>query len=93
LIAREAKALLPSACVWAGKKKDNHPQYEKIVKQAIRCPDPFLQLRKGFLVRRLAPDRSRVELTMLPKGRDERKLLEAMGRETANVHLGQPARN
>jgi hypothetical protein len=25
---------------------------------------------------------------MLPKGRDEYKLLEAMGRETANVHLG-----
>jgi hypothetical protein len=88
LIAREAKALLPSACVWAGEKKDNRPRYEKIVKQAIRCPDPFLQLRKGFVVRRLAPDCSRVELTMLPKGRDEYKLLESMGRETANVHLG-----
>jgi hypothetical protein len=25
---------------------------------------------------------------MLPKGRDEFKLLEAMGKETANVHLG-----
>ena len=25
---------------------------------------------------------------MLPKGHDEYKLLEAMGRETANVHVG-----
>jgi hypothetical protein len=25
---------------------------------------------------------------MLPKGQDEYKLLETMGRETANVHLG-----
>jgi hypothetical protein len=88
LIAREAKALLPSSCVWAGEKKDDRPQYDKIVKQAIRCPDPFLELRKGWIVRRLTPDCGRVELTMLPKGRDEYKLLEAMGRETANIHLG-----
>jgi len=88
LIAREAKALILSSCAWAGNKKDDHPQYEKIVRQAIRCPDPFLKLRKGWVLRRLAPDCSRVELTMLPKGRDEYKLLEAMGHETANVHLG-----
>jgi Uncharacterized protein conserved in bacteria (DUF2252) len=88
LIAREAKALLSSACVWANQEKDSGPQYGKIMKQAIRCPDPFLELRKGWVVRRLAPDCSRVELTMLSKGRDEYKLLEAMGRETANVHLG-----
>lgn len=50
--------------------------------------DPFLELRKGWVVRRLGPNCSRVELTMLPKGRNEYKLLEAIGRETANVHLG-----
>jgi Uncharacterized protein conserved in bacteria (DUF2252) len=87
-IAREAKALAPSACVWASRGKVAPPQYERIVQQAIRCPDPFLQTRKGWVVRRLAPDCSRVELATLPKGRDEYKLLEAMGRETANVHLG-----
>jgi len=69
-------------------QRDDASQYDRIVKQAIRCPDPFLDLRKGWIVRRLAPDCSRVELTMLPKGHDEYKLLEAMGRETANVHLG-----
>lgn len=87
-IAREAKALVPSACLWTSRGKVDRPQYEKIVHQAIRCPDPFLQIQKGWVVRRLAPDCSRVELVTLPKGRDEYKLLEAMGRETANVHLG-----
>ena len=87
-IAREAKALVPSACVWIGGEKDDRSQYDRLVKQAIRCPDPFLDLRKDWIVRRLAPDCSRVELAMLPKGHDEYKLLEAMGRETANIHLG-----
>jgi hypothetical protein len=87
-IAREAKALVPSACVWLSGEKDDRSQYDRIVNQAIRCPDPFLELRKGWIVRRLAPDCSRVELTMLPKGHDEYKLLEAMGKETANIHLG-----
>jgi len=87
-IAREAKVLVPSACAWATGKDDDEPLYDKIVLQSIRCPDPFLTVRKGWLVRRLAPDCSRVELTALPKDRDEYKLLEAMGMETANVHLG-----
>jgi endonuclease III len=36
----------------------------------------------------LAPDCSRIELATLPEKRDELKLLQAMGSETANVHLG-----
>lgn len=87
-IAREAKALVPSAYVWFRRAQADSSQYDRIVKQAIRCPDPFLEVRKGWIVRRLAPDCSRVELTVLPKGHDEYKLLEAMGQETANVHLG-----
>src|SRR5262249_6436619 len=87
-VAREAKALIPSACVWLGGWKNVRDHYEEIVKLAVRCPDPFLEVRKGWIVRRLAPDCSRVELAMLPKGHDEHKLLEAMGRETANIHLG-----
>ena len=87
-IAREAKALVPSTCVWFGGKKNDRSQYDRIVRQAIRCPDPFLELRKGWIARRLAPDCSRVELANLPKDHDEFRLLEAMGLETANVHLG-----
>jgi hypothetical protein len=87
-IAREAKALVPSACVWFTESEAQDSQYDQILKQAIRCPDPFLVLHKGWVVRRLAPDCSRVQLTMLPKGHDEFRLLQAMGREIANIHLG-----
>jgi len=87
-IAREAKALVPSACVWFKNKRANNWKYERIVEGAVRCPDPSLEVRKAWVVRRLAPDCSRVELGMLPKGHDEERLLEAMGRETANVHAG-----
>ncbi len=41
-----------------------------------------------WLVRRLAPDCSRIELTSLPKDRDEARLLYDMGWETANMHFG-----
>ncbi len=88
-VAREAKALAPSACVWAEDGKGNAPiHYQEIIDEAVRCPDPFVRLRKRWIVRRLAPDCSRIELSTLPKERDELRLLHAMGFETANVHLG-----
>jgi hypothetical protein len=87
-IAREAKALAPSACVWACAGKDNAIRYQEILDKSIRCVDPFVKLKQGWIVRRLAPDCSRVELDQIPKVRDESKLLFAMGFETANVHLG-----
>jgi len=54
----------------------------------VRCPDPFLRLKRRWIVRRLAPDCARIELSALPRQRDEKRLLGAMGWETANVHLG-----
>ena len=87
-IAREAKALVPSAFLWFKNKRANSPKYETIVARAVRCPDPFFDVRKAWVVRRLAPDCSRVELSMLPTGHDEERLLEAMGQETANIHMG-----
>jgi hypothetical protein len=87
-IAREAKALVPSACAWFKNTRANNSKYETIVDLAVRCPDPSLEVRKDWVVRRLAPDCSRVEMGMLPKGRDEERLLEDMGRETANIHMG-----
>lgn len=88
-VAREAKALVPSSCYWAG---DHHgpPEilYQSIITRAVRCPDPFVQLRGQWIVRRLSPHCSRVELTELEVRRSEVQLLHAMGRETANIHLG-----
>ena len=58
------------------------------MKRAIRCPDPFIEVRKGWVVRRLAPYCSRIELAVLPRQRDELKLLSSMAYETGNIHLG-----
>jgi uncharacterized protein (DUF2252 family) len=88
-VAREAKALVPSSVYWA--KGDESPSeifYHAILSRAVRCPDPFVQLRGRWIVRRLSPHCSRIELSVLPTDRDELRLLSAMGWETANIHLG-----
>lgn len=88
LIAREAKALLPSALVWVREQSSNTIHGDELLQRAVRVPDPFFALRGSWIVRRLAPDCTRIELDTLPKRRDELKLLHAMGWETANIHLG-----
>jgi len=88
-IAREAKAMAPSACWWAaGCKGRPRILYQQILDTAVRCCDPYVKLKGKWIVRRLAPDCSRIELSELPQERSEKVLLHAMGFETANVHLG-----
>src|SRR5215470_6974778 len=83
-VAREAKAYLPP--VSAG--DDQTCYYKEIVSNAIRCADPTLGITAEWVIRRLSPYCSRVELSQLPKEHDNKKLLRSMGYETANVHLG-----
>ena len=88
-VAREAKALVPSACLWANDGKGSDTiLYQTVLDQAVRGRDPFVHFQDGWIVRRLSPYCSRIELASLPKQRDECRLLQAMGWETANVHLG-----
>ena len=87
-VAREAKALVPSACYWTGEGKETEILYQAIITKAVRCPDPFVELRGNWIVRRLAPHCSKIDIESLPARRDEYKLLHAMGWETANIHLG-----
>ncbi|MBZ5678770.1 MAG: DUF2252 domain-containing protein [Acidobacteriia bacterium] len=88
-IAREAKALVPSACHWVqGSKHPAEILYQAIISRAVRCPDPFVHLHGRWIVRRLAPHCSRIELATLHAPGAELRLLHAMGWETANVHLG-----
>jgi uncharacterized protein (DUF2252 family) len=90
-VAREAKQLTPSACIWArGKPAGGPTHYRKILECAVRVPDPFVRPYDGWLLRRLAPDCSRIELASLPASRDEERLLYSMGWETANIHFGTP---
>jgi hypothetical protein len=88
-VAREVKALTASALQWLDPKRvPAEILYAAILKRAVRCPDPFVQMRGHWIVRRLSPHCSRIELDTLATSRDECRLLEAMGRETANIHVG-----
>lgn len=88
-VAREVKALVPSACVWA-KESQGAAEifYQAIVDRAVRCRDPYVQLQGHWIARRLAPDCIRIELASMPEEKSEAQLLYAMGWETANIHLG-----
>ncbi len=88
-VARETKALTASALLWLNPRQTpSEILYGAILKRAVRCPDPYVQLRGHWIVRRLSPHCSRIELETLGTNRGECRLLEAMGRETANVHVG-----
>jgi hypothetical protein len=106
-VAREAKALAPSACtlalsgsvgkggmvrraLWALSGAAGRIHYDTILRRGVRCPDPCVRVDGAWLVRRLAPDCSRVKLNELPRKREEARLLHSMGWETANVHIGSP---
>jgi hypothetical protein len=90
MVAREAKAMLPSAFAWANRIAAERYLCGTLADAAIRSPDPFYRPRKGWVLRRLAPHCTAIELTDFPKRRAHLVILKAMGRETANVHWGSP---
>jgi hypothetical protein len=93
-MAREAKVVAPSAFLWARGKAPNsrkgNPWLEKTVRRAVRCADPYYQVNGKWLVRRLGPDCSRIDIAELVHHDDLASLLSCMGRETAHIHLGTP---
>jgi hypothetical protein len=91
-VAREAKALLPSAASWARGESEPNVVVKKLLARAVRVPDPCFVVTRHWIIRRLAPDSARIDLSDLPAERDELKLLRAMGTETANIHLGSKRR-
>ena len=87
-VCREAKALVPSAWNWAQGNDSQAIRYQRALDTCVRAHDPFVRLQGRWIVRRLAPDCSKINLAQFPRVKDESKLLHAMGWETANVHLG-----
>jgi hypothetical protein len=90
-VAREAKAMLPSAFAWAQGSDQERFYVDALLDRSVRCPDPFLMTKKGWVLRRIGPHCSAIGLADFPKKRDELHVLKAMGRETANIHLATPS--
>jgi uncharacterized protein DUF2252 len=86
-VAREAKAIRTSAWAWYRGDSAVELYGPKLLQSAIRVQDPCVRFHGHWLVRRLAPDCSRIEIASLPEGRDEARLLYCMGWETANMHF------
>jgi hypothetical protein len=87
-VAREAKARAPCSMAWARDQAPDPGNYAAAIAQAVRCPDPFLHVETGWIVRRLAPHCERIDLSDLANASERREVLHAMGCETANIHRG-----
>ncbi len=88
-VAREAKRVVPSASVWLrGRIACHQSHYQKAMNSAVRSSDPYQRIWKSWLIRRLSPDSNPIKIEELSGKRDEDILLQAMGSEAANVHLG-----
>lgn len=85
--AAEAKAFLPSADHFHS-GRDGLPFYMFVAKGGPRSADPQIGITKGFVVRRLGPEHTKVDLADVAKVADESRLLWLMGYETANIHMG-----
>ena len=89
--AREAKALVPSALYRWTRQKHMPSQTATLLQHAVRVPDPHFQVHDKWLVRQLAPDIAKIEM---PRDASDKRLvlapdlLQLMGQETANIHLG-----
>ena len=89
-ICREVKELAPSAW-WrarSGKAAAPRIQYQRVLDAAVRVPDPFVRAKSGWMVRRLAPDCTKIDFAAVPQLKEKDDLMFAMGWETANIHLG-----
>jgi hypothetical protein len=89
--AREAKALLPSAwsLIPGGDRK---LRFAEIAFSKFRVADPWLKVRKGIVVRRLAPNSRKLDFPALTDLGLVRRLLTAMGVELANLHSARRSR-
>jgi hypothetical protein len=88
-LAREAKAMVPSACSWLEGPTGHHRSYyEEVIRSAVRSHDPYQSIVGSWLVRRLSPDSNPIEIMAVPKKKDEETFLRVMGTEAANVHVG-----
>ena len=85
-LVQEAKASVPSAWHWAHPGSSAKSRVLELAFGAYRSPDPYLGIKAGYVLRRVAPDTHKVELADVSgQGLDE-ELLTAMAAELGAIH-------
>jgi hypothetical protein len=67
---------------------DRQSNYQNAITSGVRSPDPFQVIQGSWLTRRLSRASNPIDIQTLAKHSDEQMILQAMGAEAANVHLG-----
>jgi hypothetical protein len=85
-IVREAKAIVPSAWDWAHGAPDARPRFMELAIGRFRSPDPFLAVKRGFVIHRIAADSRKIDLGDDAGAKLKIDLLKAMGFDLAAIH-------
>ena len=86
-VAREAKALVPSAWEWAHAGGPTPSRFLELSTGQFRSPDPWLDVRNGFVCRRLAADSRKIDLHNDDDHLDLHiNLFSAMGFDLGAIH-------
>ena len=91
-VLREAKALVPSAWTWAnGNENSQEPKFLALANGRYRAPDPSLDVRHKFVLRRIAADAEKIDLGKNAGAKVHLRMLQAMGFDLASIHAaGSP---
>lgn len=87
-VLREAKALVTSGWTRVPGRGSRKIRSLEIAMGRYRAPDPWYDVRKGVVVRRLSPNSRKIEVEAQPAALLDPRMLRAMGHELANLHIG-----
>jgi hypothetical protein len=87
-VVREAKALLTSAWCRAQVPSARAVRAGEIANGRFRPLDPWYEVKNDVVVRRLSPNNRKIEVEKGNAALFSRDMLQIMGFELANVHLG-----
>lgn len=87
-LVREAKALVTSAWELARGRPDAPIRCADIAAGGNRAPDPWYRVESAIVVRRLSPNNRKIEADRELDLLLDPRMLDAMGRELAALHLG-----
>ena len=95
-VLREAKAALPSAWSLANRDTKQRIRIQEAAQGRYRAPDPFYRVssvrgaKNHILARRLSPNSRKLETEQHGAVLLDPRMLQAMGRDLAAIHLGTP---